>query len=184
MTPHRWKGDLRCWKESRAEKPQPGWAGDLPKVTGRQKQDPDAHSPGSSHRTEGFTCRAARSPRASSVCSKITWALEQSGRPSSPRNTANESADFSNPRVKGVLSGAWAGLNLPTNAAGTENEIIPDSSRSHALERRERCPPGKGSRQMKALVCSEVLFLPSGKMLFLKVLILPWSGEGQKASGS
>lgn len=88
------------------------------------EEDPGAHSPGSSHHTEGFTCRAVRSPRASSVCSKITWALEQSGRPSSSRKTANESADCSNPRVKGVLAGAWAGLSLPTNSAGAKNDII------------------------------------------------------------
>lgn len=156
---------------------------DLPKVPGRQKQAPDAHSLGSSHHTEGFTCRAAPSPRASSVCSKITWALEQRDRPSSSRKTANESADFSNPRVKGVLSGAWAGLNLPTSSGGAKNEIIPLITPGvvHFNSMNGVTLANDPDRLKPSLALK---FVPSiRKDAFLKILILTWSGEGQKAPG-
>lgn len=103
------------------------------KVTGQTEAGPrltfpkplGCLAPCASHHTSGSTCREERSPGASSVCSEITWTVEQSCRPSSSGKTANPSADFSNPWVKGALSGARAGLDLPANSVGAKNEIIP-----------------------------------------------------------
>lgn len=84
----------------------------------------------SSHHTSGSTCRkalpAGKSLRASSVCSKVTWTVAQSCRSSSSGKTAKESADFSNPWVKGVPAGQGSMYtHSPPQLCECKEKVIP-----------------------------------------------------------